>query len=347
VVVWDLSRPDPGEGLPPAAAIAVAGDLARVPLPVLVLAAGPPARADLFDIAAAARRGVRRLVLSTDGAGLAGGSADRLAEIGVDRVEIALAGIGHGHDRACARPGAWAEALAGLRACRRRGIPVGLRVDLSGEIAGALPELLDLCDAEGVSGFSLGHSAGRGGQAVKRSRRAMDLLIDRAWVGAAEGMPLDIVTGNAGADAVHFLRWAERRFDAGRVANLRAHLEARDGERPRLARIDARGRLHAGWSGGPLGDLREASFSRLWAGATAERAARGPAQAPTGPCAGCAYAGICGGPAGSRALRVGGDAPADAPACYLQGAQTGGAVGDGATVLPFRRRGRTPSPRFV
>ena len=59
-----------------------------------------------------------------------------------------------------------------------------------------LPDLLKLCDDEGVDKFYLSHLvyAGRGDKnrgedaAHRRTRAAMDLLFDRAWIAAAEDM---------------------------------------------------------------------------------------------------------------------------------------------------------------
>ena len=50
----------------------------------------------------------------------------------------------------------------------------------------------------------------------------------RAWVAVAEDQPLEIVTGNNDADAVYFLNWARRHFDAGVVSSILAHASRPD-----------------------------------------------------------------------------------------------------------------------
>ena len=77
---------------------------------------------------------------------------------------------------------------------------MGLRFTLTRDNAHMLPEMLDLCDAEGVDKFYLSHLvyAGRGDKhrgedaAHRHTRVALDHLIDRAWVAVAEDQPLEI-----------------------------------------------------------------------------------------------------------------------------------------------------------
>lgn len=123
---------------------------------------------------------------------------------------ISLDGIGAVNDAFRVLDGAFGHALNGIRECRKRGIKVGLRFTLTEQNAHMLGDMLDLCDGEEVDNFYLSHLvyAGRGdknrGDDRRRShtRRAMDLLIDRAWDAVTGGQPLEIVTGNNDADAV-------------------------------------------------------------------------------------------------------------------------------------------------
>ena len=98
----------------------------------------------------------------------------------------------------------------------------------------------------------------------------MDLLIDRAWDAAANGRPLEIVTGNNDADAVYFLRWAGERFDEDRIAHLRDHLTAWGGNSSGVgvANIDPQGDVHPDtyWSDYTVGNVKRQSFSSLWTG---------------------------------------------------------------------------------
>ena len=247
VVIWNLTRrcnlkcrhcytvsadvDFPGE-LSHEQAMETLDDLGRFRIPALILSGGEPLdRKDLFEIAKAARPIVRMLALSTNGTRIHGETADRVAEVGFDYVGISIDGIGLTNDWFRGVNGAFDAALRGVRECKKRGIKVGLRFTLTEANHQHLKDLLRLCDDEGVDKFYLSHLvyAGRGDKnrgedaAHLRTRAAMKQLFNRAWVAVAEDMPLDIVTGNNDADAVFFLKWAAKNFDAARVAHLKSH----------------------------------------------------------------------------------------------------------------------------
>jgi len=375
VVIWNLTRrcnlrcrhcytssadvEFPGE-LTHEQAMAVLEDLGAFGIPALILSGGEPlARRDVFEIAGRAREMGMYLALSTNGTQVIGETADKVAAIGFDYVGISLDGIGGTNDWFRGRIGAFDEAVEGIRACKARGIKVGVRFTITSDNAHQLPELLSFIDREGVDKFYLSHLvyAGRGDKhrgedaGMKQARRAMDLLIDRAWVAAAEDMPLDIVTGNNDADAVYFLRWAERRFDAGKVANLRAHLEAWGGNSSGVgvANIDPQGKVHPDtyWSDYTIGNVKEAPFSRLWTGPDPMLAQLRRRPRPLkGRCGACAYQAVCGGNTRIRALQLTGDPWAEDPACYMDDTEIGVSTGERLTVRPFRGKSHDPVHRF-
>ncbi|MEF2548061.1 heme d1 biosynthesis radical SAM protein NirJ [Aurantimonas sp. E1-2-R+4] len=375
VVIWNLTRrcnlrcrhcytssadvAFPGE-LTHEQAMGVLEDLGDFGIPALILSGGEPlARRDVFEIAERARQMKMYLALSTNGTAIVGATADRVAEIGFDYVGISLDGIGETNDWFRGKVGAFDEALAGVRACKERNIKVGLRFTITEDNAHQLSEMLALADAEGVDKFYLSHLvyAGRGdkhrGEDVgwSRTRHAMELLIDRAWVAAAEGMPLEIVTGNNDADAVYFLRWAERLFPAERVAHLRAHLEAWGGNSSGLgvANIDPQGNVHPDtyWSDYTIGSVKEHRFSELWTGDDPMLAQLHRRPRPLkGRCGACAYQSVCGGNTRIRALQLTGDPWAEDPACYMSDAEIGVKAGGRLTVTPFRGKSHDPVHRF-
>ena len=243
VVIWNLTRrcnlkckhcytvsadvDFPGE-LSAAQAQTVLEDLGRFRVPALILSGGEPLlRDDLFALARRARGMVRVLALSTNGTGVMGARADRVAEIGFDYVGISIDGIGAVNDGFRGVIGAFDQALAGVRSCKRRGIKVGLRFTITEDNAHQLPDLLRLCDDEGVDKFYLSHLvyAGRGNKHRgddadhTRTRKAMDVLIARAAASHTGAPPLEIVTGNNDADAVYFLNWAKAHFRPEQVAH--------------------------------------------------------------------------------------------------------------------------------
>lgn len=377
VVIWNLTRrcnlkcrhcytvsadvDFPGE-LSHDQAMATLADLGDFGIPALILSGGEPLdRRDLFEIAAEARKRVRMLALSTNGTKIHGETADRVAEIGFDYVGISIDGVGSTNDWFRGVEGAFADALRGVRACKARGIKVGLRFTLTRDNAPQLTDLLRLCDDEGVDKFYLSHLvyAGRGDKnrgedAMHRhTRQALDALIDRAWVAAAEDAPLDIVTGNNDADAVYLLHWAARHFEAERVAHLRAHLEAWGGNASGLgvANIDTLGRVHPDtyWSDYTVGNVKTAKFSEIWTGVDPMLAQLRQRPRPLkGRCGDCAFRAVCGGNTRIRALQLTGDPWAEDPACYLSDREIGVDSAEARlTVTPFRGKRHDPVHRFI
>ncbi|MCU9848837.1 heme d1 biosynthesis radical SAM protein NirJ [Defluviimonas sp. WL0024] len=376
VVIWNLTRRCnlrcrhcyttsadvhfPGE-LSHEQAMGVLDDLHEFGVFALILSGGEPlSRFDFFELAERARDlKFRHLSLSTNGTKLTGDTANRVADLGFDYVGISLDGIGERNDWFRGVDGAYAEALQGVRDCKARGIKVGLRFTITESNAEDLPGMLDLCEAEGVDKFYLSHLvyAGRGdkhrGEDTdhQRTRRAMDLLIDRAWDAVSKGRPLEIVTGNNDADAVYFLRWVERNFDAGKAAHVRAHLEAWGGNSSGLgvANIDHQGRVHPDtyWSDYTIGSVKTEPFSALWTGADPMLATLRQRPRPLkGRCGACAFKEVCGGNTRIRALQLTGDPWAEDPACYLSAEEIGVEESDRLTVAPFRGKSHDPAHRF-
>ena len=377
VVIWNLTRrcnlkckhcytvsadvDFPGE-LTEKQAREVLEDIGRFRVPALILSGGEPLlRDDLFDLARRARELVRVLALSTNGTGVIGSKADRVAEIGFDYVGISIDGIGSVNDDFRGVIGAYNMALAGVRSCKRRGIKVGLRFTITEDNAHHLPDLLKLCDDEGVDKFYLSHLvyAGRGNKHRGddtdhgHTRRALDLLIERAAASHAGAPPLEIVTGNNDADAVYFLNWAAKLFPEEQVAHLRAHLEAWGGNASGVgvANIDTQGDVHPDtyWAEYTVGSVKETPFSELWTGDDPMLAELRRRPRPLkGRCGDCVHRAICGGNTRIRALQLTGDPWAEDPACYLSDAEIGiEAQSDRLTVTPFRGERHDPQPAFL
>ena len=375
VVIWNLTRRCnlrcrhcyttsadvhfPGE-LSHAQAMAVLDDLSAFRIPALILSGGEPlSRFDFFELAERARAlNFRHLSLSTNGTRVAE-HADRIADLGFDYVGISLDGIGKVNDWFRGVDGAFDDALSGVRACKAKGIKVGLRFTITEDNAHTLTDMLDLCESEGVDKFYLSHLvyAGRGDKhrgedtAHARTRAAMDTLIARAWDAIENGRPLEVVTGNNDADAVWFLRWAEKRFDAERVAHVRDHLEAWGGNSSGLgvANIDPQGKVHPDtyWSDYTVGCVKQTPFSELWTGDDPMLATLRQRPRPLkGRCGACAFKSVCGGNTRIRALQVTGDPWAEDPACYLSNQEIGVEEAGRLTVTPFRGKSHDPAHRF-
>ena len=376
VVIWNITRrcnlkcrhcysvssdhDFPGE-LTHEQAVAVLDDLARFRIPALILSGGEPlSRPDCLDLARRAKGHGLYTALSSNGTPIVGKTADEVAEIGFDYVGISLDGTGRLNDWFRGKDGAYGDALAGVRACIRRGVKVGLRFTLTDDNRDELPKLLDLCEAEGVDKFYLSHLvyAGRGdkhrGEDADWSatRAAMDLVIERAWAAVAAGRHLEVVTGNNDADAVYLLNWAAERFPADRVAHMRKHLEAWGGNSSGVgvANIDTQGIVHPDtyWSDYPVGSVKERPFSEIWTGDDPILATLRTRPRPLkGRCGACAHQAVCGGNTRIRALQLTGDPWAEDPACYLDDAEIGlEAPLERLTVAPFRGKSHDPAHRF-
>ncbi|MDU8941840.1 heme d1 biosynthesis radical SAM protein NirJ [Ovoidimarina sediminis] len=376
VVIWNLTRrcnlqcrhcyttsadlAFPGE-LSTEQAMGVIDDLAGFGLPALILSGGEPlSRADFFELADYARPKFRYLALSTNGTKIEGEAADRVAAIGFDYVGISIDGVGRTNDWFRGKAGAFEEALSGVRTCKALGIKVGLRFTPTGENADQLPEILDLCEREGIDKFYMSHLvyAGRGNKnrgedaGHRRARDAVKLLIERAWRALREGRHFEVVTGNNDADAVLFLNWVRENFSTDQAAHVEAHLEAWGGNSSGIgvANIDPTGKVHPDtyWSDYTIGNVKERKFSELWTGDDRMLALLRTRPRPLeGRCGACAHQAVCRGNTRIRALQLTGNPWAEDPACYLSEAEIGvEAAAPRLEVSTFRGKRHDPEHRF-
>lgn len=375
VVIWNLTRrcnlkcrhcytvsadiDFPGE-LSTEQAMETLEDLGRYRVPALILSGGEPLdRKDLFTLAKRARKLVRVLALSTNGTKIHGEAADKVEEIGFDYVGISIDGIGETNDWFRGVDGAFNDAVRGVRECRKRGIKVGLRFTLTEGNAHNLPDLLKLCDDEDVDKFYLSHLvyAGRGDKnrgedtVHKRTRDALEMLLERAWDGVNGGRPLDVVTGNNDADAGYFLRWASERFSPQQIAHVSGHLEAWGGNSSGLgvANIDFLGKVHPDtyWSDYTVGNVKQTPFSELWTGGDQMLELLRTRPRPLkGRCGACDLRTMCGGNTRIRALQLTGDPWAEDPACYLSNAEIGVAEAPRLETTVFKGKRHDPVHKF-
>ena len=319
----------------------VMDDLKAFKVPVLILSGGEPLmRPDLFEIAARAKAMRFYAGLSTNGTLIDGPTADRIAAAQFDYVGISLDGLRETHDKFRRLQGAFERSLAAVRLLRARGVKVGLRFTMTAMNSHDLPALLQLMRDEQVNKFYFSHLnyAGRGNihrakdAQFAATRHALDLLFERAWCAALDGLDEEYVTGNNDADGPYLLHWLRRRhpdLHARWHQPLRRHLAAWGGNSSgvNVANIDNLGNVHPDtmWWHHTLGNVRERPFSAIWAD-TRDALMAGLKSQPrpvTGRCAACSQLDICGGNTRVRAQQTTGDPWAEDPGCFLDDDEIG------------------------
>lgn len=359
VVIWNLIRrcnlacmhcysisadiDFPGE-LQTGEVLAVMDDLKAFNVRALILSGGEPLlRRDVFEIADRGKALGFYLGLSTNGTLIDARLARRIAGAGFDYVGISLDGLQATHDKFRRKAGAFDASLAALRRCRDLDIKVGVRFTLTQDNFADLPGLLDLVETERIDRFYLSHLnyAGRGNihrgkdAQFQSTRDALDLLYERAWQAARDGLDEEYVTGNNDADGPYLLQWVAQRFPRWTEA-LRERLVAWGGNASgvNVANIDNLGEVHPDtmWWHHALGNVRERPFSQIWMDTSDPLMAGLKAQPRPveGRCAQCQHFAICGGNTRTRAQQLTGNAWAEDPGCYLTDEEIGVAPAQGA-----------------
>lgn len=315
----------------------VLDDLKQYGVPVLILSGGEPLmRPDIFEISHRAKEMGFYVGLSTNGTLIDSENIQKIADVGYNYVGISIDGLEQAHDEFRRLQGAFQQSMHGIELCQQHAIKVGLRFTLTQENAEDLEPLLDLTEARGIDKFYLSHLnyAGRGnknreGDAHHQTtRKAMDLLFERAWEASEKENGIEYVTGNNDADGLYLLKWVEERFP-DRVEEIRQRLIHWGGNQTgiHISNIDNLGKVHPDtmWWDTTIGNVRERPFSEIWDDLSNPLMA-GLKQKPrpvTGRCEQCSGFEICGGNTRVRALQLTGDLWAEDPGCYLSDQEIG------------------------
>lgn len=309
-------------------------DLAAMQVPVLLFSGGEPLlRKDIFTLGALAAESGLRPVLSSNGTLITDDVAREIKEAGFRYVGISIDGASATHDEFRNKPGAFDQAVEGIRACLRQGVKTGIRFTVNKANQQDLPEILDIVAREGIPRFCMYHLvyAGRGQEMMEldtevgEKRRILDLLIERTLELHSRGVEVEILTTDNHADGIYLRDYITRHLPemAGEVVRL---LEMHGGcsAGTKFANVDPRGNVHPCqfWQDYSLGNIREKPFSQIWTSDDGLLVKlRRKAEYVQGKCGRCDYKSLCGG-CRIRARAVHGDIWAEDPACYLDESQT-------------------------
>jgi 12,18-didecarboxysiroheme deacetylase len=324
---------------------ALMADLAEFGSPVILFSGGEPLmRPDLEELARFATQKGMRAVISTNGTLITEDVAKRLKEIGLSYVGVSLDGLRETNDRFRGVRGAFEQALAGIRNCKRAGIKVGLRFTMNRRNVKDIPGIFKLLEDEDIPRVCFYHLvyAGRGSTLVEEdldhaeTRAAVDLIMDFTKSLHDRGMKKEVLTVDNHADGPYlYLRL--QRENPRRAAEVLELLKMNEGNSSGvgIACVDNVGDVHADqfWRHYSYGNVKERPFSRIWTDTSNDlmRKLKEKKRHVKGRCALCKWLDICAGNFRVRAEAVTGDVWAPDPACYLTDEEIG-VKGSGAKV---------------
>jgi radical SAM protein with 4Fe4S-binding SPASM domain len=308
---------------------AMIADLAAFGAPVLLLSGGEPLlRDDLLDLIAYARQQGMRPVLSTNGTLIDAALAKRLREAGLAYAGISLDGPARVNDAFRGQPGAFEQALEGIRHCRAAGVKTGLRLTIHRDNVGEIPGVFDLIEAEGIGRVCFYHlvASGRGSQLGDaqlthlQTRETLDLIMDRSAALLASNPDAEVLTVANHADGAYVSMRLERE-DPARSTEALQRLRAGGGNASgqRIACVSWDGTVLPDqfWRTRPLGNVTDRPFSEIWSDESGLLGKlRNRLEHLRCRCLHCRFLDVCNGNMRARAESVG-DAWGEDPACYL------------------------------
>ena len=138
--------------LPTTKALNIIKQVSQLSLPILILSGGEPLfRKDIFELASYGRECGLRVALATNGTLVTKEVAKKIVDAGVRRVSISLDGADAAtHDAFRGIPGAYTEALRGLRNLKELGMSVQINMTIARHNARQLPQVLELAKSLGA-----------------------------------------------------------------------------------------------------------------------------------------------------------------------------------------------------
>ena len=321
-----------------AEAKAFIADLAAFGSPVILFSGGEPlARPDLIELIEYAVAQGLRAVLSTNGTLIDSQTAKQLQRVKLSYVGVSLDGLEAVNDAFRGVPGAFHDALAGIRNCVQEGIKVGLRFTIEKRNAFEIEQIFRLLEAEQIPRVCFYHLvyAGRGSALIDEAlplattRQIVDQIMDLTADLQQRGLPKEVLTVDNHCDGPYlYLRML--RENHPRAADVLQLLEYNGGNSSGIGIgcVSWDGAVHPDqfWRHYTLGNVRERKFSAIWTDLSEPLMAKLKNRKPDlkGKCAQCHWLNICNGNFRVRAEAKTGDVWAWDPACYLTDEEIGG-----------------------
>jgi 12,18-didecarboxysiroheme deacetylase len=312
-------------------------DLSQFGAPVMLFSGGEPLlRPDLPELAQYAVAKGMRAVISTNGTLITREKARIFKDIGLSYVGISLDGLREVNDHFRGVPGAFEQALEGIRNCREAGIKVGLRFTVNKRNVDQVGSMFDLLRDENIPRICFYHLvyAGRGSQLMEEdldpaeTRQVVDLIADRTKALFDQGLEKEVLTVDNHADGPYlYLRLLKE--GSARAAEVLELLQMNEGNSSGrgIGCVSWDGQVHADqfWRHYSFGNVRQRPFSEIWQDLSNPLMARLKEKKKyvTGRCAQCRWLDICAGNFRVRSEAATGDLWAPDPACYLTDEEIG------------------------
>ena len=283
-------------------------EIATAGFRIMVFSGGEPLlRDDIFDLMAHAHHCGLRSVLGTNGTLIDTSVAGHLKQVGVARAGISLDSTDEqAHDQFRRMPGAWKQAVEGMRNCQQVGLPFQVHTTLTARNAPVLTDLIDFAESIGAAAHHIFFlvPTGRGKQLesealdAEQYEQLLDDILEKQRHTTMEIKP---------TCAPQFMRIAAQkgmdlRFTKGCLAGTTYCVIIPNGDVNPCPYLPVK-----------VGNVRETPFSQLWREspvfATLRQAQVG------GVCGRCKYQAICGGCRARAYYFSDGDFMAEDPWC--------------------------------
>ena len=306
-------------------------------LDAVVFSGGEPLmRPDLPELARYAVGKGMRAVISTNGTLITRDKAKELKDIGLSYVGVSLDGLPEVHDKFRGGPGAFDDAMSGIRNCMEAGLKVGLRFTVFANNAPEVPGIFDVLEKEGIPRVCFYHLvyAGRGSKLMDEdlshegTRQLLNLIMDRTKALFDKGQTPEVLTVDNHADGpfVYLRMLKEDPERAKEVLELLNWNEGNSSGRG-IGCVSWDGSVHPDqfWRHLTVDNVRNRPFSDIWTDTSHPVLGKLKDKRPylKGRCAQCKWLNICGGNFRVRAEAATGDLWAPDPACYLTDEEIG------------------------